>query len=476
MWTSIARRVRAPGTMPNARDPGLSASHKWVVLAISLGTTLAPLNSTMIAVALPRIQSDLDVSITQTSWLVTIYLVAMAVGQPIGGRFGDLFGRRSVYLLGLVWFGFASAACAFAPNLTILIIFRTQQALAGALTFPNGAAIVREAVPAGQRGLAFGIVGMTTAIAAAIGPPLGGVLVHAFGWQAIFWANVPIIVIALALNLRHLPRTVVTRTERGPFDKTGTLLFASSLASFILIPTVLHLDRQLLALGSAALSIVLGLAFVLRELRIPAPVVDIRLFSQQIFAAACASIALTNLVMYTTLLALPLYMDRVRGYNEQFVGLTLMSLSAMAAFWGPIGGKITDTRGNWLPAVFGATAFFAGIAMLAGLIGGDLLWPLIVALALMGLGLGIQGAPVQTAALESAPVSRAGSAAGIFSTSRYIGSVIGTTILAIVFVTDPAPGDSAAFSWLFAGLTVVAFAAILVNARIGSRTMNPSAK
>src|SRR5690606_17155076 len=132
-----------------------------------------------------------------------------------------------VYLIGLAWFGIASAGCAFAPNLEWLIVFRTQQALAGALSFPNGAAMVREAVPAERRATAFGTIGLATGIAAASGPPLGGALVHLFGWSAIFWANVPMVGLALVLGWRSLPRILPKRTERPRFDVTGTVLFAA---------------------------------------------------------------------------------------------------------------------------------------------------------------------------------------------------------------------------------------------------------
>jgi EmrB/QacA subfamily drug resistance transporter len=447
--------------------PGFEAAHRWLLLAIGLGNTLAPLNSTMIAVALPRIQGDLDVSVTQTAWLVTIYLAAMAAGQPIGGRIGDLFGRRRVYLFGLVWFAAASVACAFAPNLLVLVIFRTQQALAGALTFPNGAAIVREVIPPGRRGSAFGIIGMAVATAAAIGPPLGGILVHAFGWQAIFWANVPIIALALALNIRHLPQPRPTDRARPAFDTTGSILFALSLSGLIALPALLRDDR--VAPAALALIVTLGLAaaFVRCELRVEHPVVDIRFFARRAFAAACASIALSNSVMYVTLLALPLYMTEIRGDSERVVGLTLMAMSALAAVTGPVGGRMTDTRGRWAPAVAGGVGLLAGAAILAGAIDSGLL-PIVIGLTVMGLGVGIQGAPVQTAAVESAPLAQAGSAAGIFSTSRYVGSVIGATLLAIIFATDPGPGDSNRFQMLFVGLTVVAVVGILVNTQVSS--------
>lgn len=447
----------------------VASSQRWLLVAIALGTTLAPLNSTMIAVALPRIQADLNVSVTQTSWLVTIYLAAMAVGQPIGGRLGDLFGRRRIYLGGLVWFGIVSVGCAFAPNLAVLIFFRTQQAMAGALTFPNGAAIVRETVPAEQRGSAFGVIGMTTGLAAAIGPPLGGLLVHSFGWEAIFWANVPVIAISLLLNHRFLPKEPATKRVRSPFDTIGTVLFTLTLTAVISIPTLLKTYGTLWAVCAGVVAVSTGVLFVRRELWAVAPVVPVRMFRSTAFSMACLSICLSNLVMYTTLLALPQFMDHVRGENEQAIGGTLAALSAFAAFWGLAGGRMSDAHGKWLPAVAGAVVLFAGTVGIVLVLGANALWPLVVTLAVMGLGLGVQGAPVQTAALEAAPNASTGSAAGIFSTSRYMGSVTGATVLALVFASDEASHDRGTFVALFAGLAVVALVAIGVNARVAER-------
>jgi DHA2 family methylenomycin A resistance protein-like MFS transporter len=448
---------------------GAPASERWLLLAIGLGTTLAPLNSTMIAVALPNIQSDLDASVSQTALLVTLYLVAMAVGQPIGGRLGDLVGRRRVYLIGLIWFGLASAACALAPNLAVLIVFRTQQAMAGALTFPNGAAMVRQAVPSERRGSAFGAVGMMTALAAAVGPPLGGLLVHTFDWRAIFWVNVPIIALALWLNARYLPASKQAAQARTPFDWLGSVLFGLTLTTFIAIPTMVRDGQVAVAVAAGVCSIGLGALFVRWELRQAHPVVDMRLFRERAFSASCSSIALSNFVMYTTLLALPLFMDHVRGDNEQTIGLTLAALSALSALWGLLGGRISDSRGRWLPAVAGAVGLLLGVAALAAVLDLPELWPVAAALGIMGVGLGVQSAPVQTAAIEAAPMEKSGSAAGVYSTSRYMGSVIGATILAIVFSGDPLPGDTGRFQLLFVGLALAALAGIFANNRIAPR-------
>lgn len=470
--TEAARAQQAsPGESERTADlaPLAGAAGRWLLPAIAIGTTLAPLNSTMIAVALPDIQRAFGVSVTATAALVTLYLVAMAVGQPIGGRLGDLYGRRRVYLIGLLWFAVASAGCAFAPSLPVLILFRTQQALAGALSFPNGAAMIREGVPEERRGSAFGVIGLSTGLAAASGPPLGGALVHAFGWPAIFWANVPVVALALVLGWLSLPRRQMVRGERPPFDLAGSALFAASLGALILIPTLVKAGQPLLALVAGAAGLALGFAFVRWELGFAAPVVDMRLFARPHFAAACASIGLSNLVMYTTLLAMPLYLEDVRGYGVQVAGFTLVALSAFAALWGPIGGRWTDRRGRWLPAVAGAAVLLIGALLLTAGVTRPELTLVVIALAAMGLGLGVAGAPVQTAAVESVPHARTGSAAGIFSTSRYLGSVIGSTILALVFIQHPAPGETTRFVALFAGLSVVAVFGIVANTRIAAR-------
>jgi DHA2 family methylenomycin A resistance protein-like MFS transporter len=329
--------------------------------------------------------------------------------------------------------------------------------------------MIREAVPSERRGAAFGAIGLSTGLAAASGPPIGGALVHAFGWASIFWANVPVVGLALLLSWRSLPNRRRAGGERARFDIAGTLLFAASLGAIITIPTMLKLDQPLLAIAAGAIGVAVGAAFVAWELRLASPVVDLRLFASRHFAAACGSICLSNLVMYTTLLALPLYLERVRGHDVRVSGLILAALSAFAAIWGPIGGRWADRAGRWLPAVTGATALLAGSLLLIEAVDGASLIPVAIALALMGLGLGVQGASVQTAAVEAAPGARTGSAAGIFSTARYFGSVAGSSVLAIVFAQKPNAGESDRFVALFAGLAVAALLGLAVNTRVAAR-------
>ena len=183
---------------------GLS-SERATVITVALATMLAPLNSTMIAVALPHVIAEFGADIASAGWLVTAYLIAMAALQPVAGKLGDRLGRRRLILGGVAWFGLASMGAATASSLSALLFFRVQQAIAGAVALPNGAALLREVVPADRHAGRFGWVGAAIALAAAAGPTLGGLLVGNAGWRAIFYVNLIFILPALLLGWRSLP-------------------------------------------------------------------------------------------------------------------------------------------------------------------------------------------------------------------------------------------------------------------------------
>ena len=171
----------------DSETPGLTVrGERLILLTVMLGVFLAPLNSTMIAVALPDIMLDFDVGISSAGWLITAYLIAMASLQPLAGELGDSFGHRTMVLSGLSIFGLVSIGAALAPSLTVLLVFRVLQAVSAALIVPSGSALLRRIIPANRRGAAFGLLGAGIAVAAASGPPLGGALVELAGWRAIF--------------------------------------------------------------------------------------------------------------------------------------------------------------------------------------------------------------------------------------------------------------------------------------------------
>ncbi|MEZ4713727.1 MAG: MFS transporter [Caldilineaceae bacterium] len=379
----------------------LISTERWLITAIALITMLAPLNSTMIAIALPSIADYFGVGISAASVLAPTYLFIMAVLQPMAGGLGDRLGRRRLMLSSLLIFGLASLGAALAINLPMLIGCRLLQALAGAITFPNGVALLREAIPGERRGRVSGTVGAAASFAAALGPVVGGLLIQGLGWQAVFLTNVPFIAGALALGYFAIP------------------------------PSPPHPPQNEAAKFGGLRS---------------------NMLDTRTFVAANAAVALSNLAMYVTLLAMPILLTSHLHWPPGWVGVTLAALSVMSLLCAPIGGRWADIMGRRMPVVLGLGALTLG-CLLVGIAQASVMPLLIAGLLLMGAGLGISSAGMQTAAIEAVSKRMAGAAAGLFSTSRYIGSIIGSTIWTVLI-----GAETAQFNVVF---VMVAVAALL---------------
>ena len=408
---------------------GQTFAHRPVIAVVAMGTMLAPLNSTMIAVAVTDVMADFDVELSRAGWLVTAYLIGMASLQPVAGRIGDLIGRRRLILGGLAVFGLVSLAASLAPNLWALIAFRTLQAVAGALIIPNGAAIVREVVPWERRGQTFGLIGAVVGIAAASGPPIGGLLVDAAGWRAMFTVNLAIVVPALVLGWRTLPRDQ-GRPTSGNFDTAGAFLLPLVLIGVTALLVLLSQGiPAFVAGGGLAAVVALGVLFVWREARHPQPVLRVDLFRRRNFTSACLGIGLGNMAMYTVLLSVPLLLASRSGFSTLETGLVLTSMSAAMILVAPLGGRLADRAGRRTPTLAGLGILTAG-SLVITLAGVDIAVPTLIAgLLLVGTGIGLATPGLQTSAVESVDSRDAGIASGLYSTSRYLGSITGSVIL-----------------------------------------------
>ncbi len=403
-----------------------------VLVTVALATMLAPLNSTMIAVALPRLMVEFGADLATSGWLVTSYLITMACLQPVAGKLGDRFGRRPLILGGLIYFALASLAAAFATSLSWLLFFRVQQAIAGAIALPNGAALVREVVPAERRAARFGMVGAAVGLAAAAGPPLGGLLVELAGWRAIFYVNLVLVVPAVLLGLRSLPARPA-QSSSGAFDLGGALLLLAVLAGTAGLLTQSRYSTGVgLPILGGVLLVMLAVIFLRREWHHPDPVLQPRFFLHPSFACANAAIALSNLAMYSTLLAVPLLLAALPGWGSARAGLVLTSMSATMVICSPLGGRLSDRWGRRWPTVGGLGLLTLGLLLL-GLAGSEPVLPVLVGgLGVAGIGLGLSSAGMQAAAVEAVGKREAGVASGIFSTSRYLGSIVGSSVLPLL--------------------------------------------
>jgi EmrB/QacA subfamily drug resistance transporter len=435
-----------------------------VLVPVALGTMLAPLNSTMIAVALPELLEDFDRSLAWGSWIVTSYLVAMAAVQPLGGSLGDRYGRRRLFLIGLTLFLAATVVAALSWSIEVLIAARTVQAISGAAAIPNGTALVRSLVPPERRGRAFGNVGAAIAVAAGLGPPIGGILTSALGWRWIFAANVLLLAPALVLG-RRLPADS-SAPQTGRFDLRGATLLTLGLVSLVLALTIWRLPGVPLELAPALglFAAVAGLVLVRHGKHSPNPVLNLALLRARGFTPAVTNVLLSNLAMYTLLLSLPLFLAAWSTWGSAQVGLLLAGLSLPTIFLSPLGGRLSDRVGRRTPVVVGACLISLGVLPFMA-IGPTWSWPLyLFPLILIGAGLGLSMAPVQATAIETAPSSQSGQAAGLFSTMRYLGSILGSSLLAAVLIGPTPPVEN--FRILYAALFVSACGAIFAGWRL----------
>lgn len=418
----------------------------------------------MVAVALPEIRDEFSLSHGAVAWLVSGYLIAMAVAQPIGGRLGDTLGRAQVYRAGLLAFMALAIALPFAPNFPVLVTLRIAQAVAGAILIPNGTAMLRAHAPPGQLGRLTGINGGIISFAAAVGPLLGAAVLAVASWRWMFPLSVPGILFALYL-LRRLDAPQ-ERVEARPFDFIGMGLFVGA---FVAVTVQLSMLRGSSGAGTfgagLAVTVAILAAFIWRQRVTASPAAEWRLFKSRSFAGATAYTLLTNLSMYTTLLMIPFFIREVQDKGTALSGLLLGAMSVLVAIVAPLGGRLSDAWGRRPSAQLGGALLVLGAAVLTAGLSVDVSpYYLAGCLALMGLGLGLGVGAANTAAVESAPRALAGSAAGTSSMMRYTGSVVGAGILAGVLNSDTAGGDVTTFRLV--GLAVVATAVLALAASI----------
>ncbi|MGQ0624403.1 MAG: MFS transporter [Sporichthyaceae bacterium] len=419
------------GTAPVEVVHTSRGAERRLLAAACLTTTLVPISSTMIAVALPEVRDDFGISVAAAVWLVSSYLVVTAAAQPVAGGLGDRWGRRRLVQGAIVGFGASSLLCALAPTFTLAVIARCLQAVCGALALVNAAASVRSAIPAQRRGRAFGAIGASATLAAASGPPVGALALALGGWRATFLAVLPLVALALFAVHRWLPAEgAPSPVPARRFDLGGALLLLLTLAGAAVLVNQLSEGRPVIVLaGLGAVTVVCALLLGRVERAHPAPVLDLAVLRVRAVAAAGLAIGASNLALYLVLLAVPLLIEDSSGAGA---GVILAPMLFGAALCAPIGGRVSDRWGRRAPAIVG-NALLA-LAM-AGMIALDLQSNVAltaVLLGLAGIGLGLSTAAIQTAGAEALPAAQAGVAAGLSSASRYLGSIMGTSLLAVL--------------------------------------------
>ncbi|MBM7118160.1 MFS transporter [Archangium primigenium] len=410
--------------LPAGARPAETGLSPRTMLALGLTTLLVPLNSTMIAVALPTIGHEFGAGLgTLSQWLVTSYLLVGIILQGPGGKLGDLWGHRRVLTVGQVMFALGALSGFFARNVAMLAVARMLMAAAGAVITPSAMALLRNGLPVDRRARAFGMFGAIMSLGAALGPMLGGELVSRLSWSFIFLVNVPVLALALLLARGGTPAESAP-AHRPAFDLVGSVLLGLGLGLIVMgtkspAPWVVVLPGVGLVL--------LGVLYTW-ERKHAHPVIDFQLFRLRAFSAGSAIIALQNLAMYGILFQLPYLFTQRFGEDTGRTGRTMLAMMVMMALGTPLGGRLSERWGARTTAVTGALLGLSGMTLLAARTV-DSPNEAILPLMLLGFGLSLGNAPSQAAAMSSVDRGRSGMAAGVMSTTRYLGGVVGIAIL-----------------------------------------------
>ena len=430
---------------PSTAAPAPAEKLSWMFyVGMFMAASLAPLGSTMIAVALPSIGQELDVgSGSLTQWLVSSYLIVGIAFMSPGGKLGDRIGHEKGLVLGMAIYGGGSVIGFALADLASLAFARMCMALGSALTVPAAMALLRNRVPVERRARTFGYFGSVMGTAAAIGPLVGGELTAQFGWRSVFIANLPVILIAFVLIRFAGPRARIVSTAeaktRPRFDVLGGFFLGLGLTLLVVALQIVSPFRAAIGLAGA---LVLG-AFVFWEQRVAEPVLDLGMFRKRSFAAATAVIGLQNLAMYALLFQLPIFFEQVRGAEAGTTGRSIIGMMIAMVVCAPIGGRLAERIGVRLTAFSGSMLTLVGLYLVVDFnqaVPADVL----PGLVLLGAGLGLSSAPSQAAAMSAVDRDDAGMAAGAVSTARYIGGVVGISALGYVLARAGEAGSAEA--------------------------------
>ncbi|RRQ80164.1 MFS transporter [Streptomyces griseofuscus] len=413
-----------------------SSRGTWILLTTVLGSSMAMLDSTVVNVALPRIGRDLNASLGALQWTVNAYMVTLAGLILLGGSLGDRYGRRRIFVLGVVWFAAASLLCGIAPNSVLLIAARALQGVGGALLTPGSLALIQASFHPDDRSRAVGLWSGFGGIGAAVGPFLGGWLVSGPGWRWVFLLNVPLALLCVPVALRHVPESADEHAH-GRFDVLGAVLGALSLA---LLTYALIEARESTAavVVSAVLGLAAATAFVYVERHRPDPMLPPDVFASRQFTA----VNLVTLCVYAAFggffFLTALQLQVAVGWSPLVAGTALLPTTILMLLFSSASGALSDRTGPRLPLTVGP--LLCAVAMLLMLRvgpGASYLTDVLPALLVMGAGMVTLVAPLTATVLASVDTARAGVASGINNAAARAAGLVAVAALPLLAGMGP---------------------------------------
>jgi len=448
---SVENSVESPAATPTAASDGTgdlqyaSARGRWVLLATVLGSAMASIDATVVGIALPAIGKDFNASLSTLQWVVTAYSLTLAGLLLFAGALGDRYGRKRVFMAGVIWFAVASLICGVAPDAPVLIAARAVQGIGAALLTPGSLAILQASFREQDRSKAIGAWTGFAGIGTAIGPFLGGWLIAAASWRLIFFINLPLAAVVLAVGFRHVPESV-DPTETGRLDISGSVLVTLGLIG--LTYGLINGPSAGWAAPASLIMLLLGVAlligFLLRERRASAPLLPLGLFSSVQFSAA-------NLVTFAVYAALggvffllPIQLEQVSHYSPLEAGVALLPVTFIMLLLSARSGALAARIGPRLQMTVGPVIIGIGLFLFVRVgSSGNYVTDVLPAVLVFGFGLAINVAPLTSTVLAAAPAEHAGVASAVNNDVARAAGLLAVAIL-------PAAAGLSAASYLHA--------------------------
>jgi EmrB/QacA subfamily drug resistance transporter len=454
--------------LPRARRVGVAADHPhykwWALSCTSLGMLLATINSGTLIIALPDLERALGTSLLTLVWVILAYMIASTVLVLSAGRLSDLFGRKKAYVAGFALFGLASLGAGFAGSGTELIIWRGVQGVGAAFLFANSSALVTDAFPREQLGLAMGTNTMVAAVGLVIGPVLGGALIE-LSWHWVFWFNVPFAALGCLWAGRILHELAKPDSVRG-FDIAGTVTFVVGLTGLVFGISRGGLEGwgDPLVIAGLIVGAVLLPAFVLIERHGRAPMLDLTIFRNRLFATATAAAFLNGLSRFALMFVFVFYYQGAQGDDAITAGIKLAPLAVGMLISSPLAGIAADRRGSRSLAAAGMLVTAVGLAGMTLLQADTAYWESGVWLFVVGVGSGLFNSPNTAAMMGEVPAHRRGIAAGARTLLQNTGAVVSIAfVMAIITAAIPKDVLFAIFSGVTSGLAASALDPFIHN-------------